>query len=235
MDKFIKSMIFKLKPTKQKLINPKVNLNCSEFEVNNWIISEFIVEKLVPVVGVHPFPLNELSLLVSAVCWLEPSHIFEWGTNIGKSARVFYETTSFFGISSEIHSTDLPDNIEHVEHPKENRGILVKDIKQVILYQGDGLKVSLEIYKKIKKKIKPLFFCDGDHDYSTVRRELEGIVSNVPNASILVHDTFYQSGKSKYNIGPYRAVNDILSLKPNRYRTISQNLGLPGMTFLYKT
>lgn len=228
-------MIFKLKPTKYKLINSRVNLDCSEFEVNNWIISEFIIEKLVPIVGIHPFPLNELSLLVSAVCWLKPSHIFEWGTNIGKSARIFYETTTYFGINSKIHSTDLPDNIEHIEHPKENRGIMVKDISQVILHQGDGLEISLEIYKKIKKKIRPLFFCDGDHDYRAVKCELKSIISNVPNASILVHDTFYQSKKSKYNIGPYRAVNEILALKSNNYRTISQNLGLPGMTLLYKT
>lgn len=213
--------------------DPSLNLNCKKFEVNNWIISDFVVKILIPIVGVHPYPLNELMLMVASVCRLKPTHIFEWGTNIGKSARIFYETVNYFEINSEIHSIDLPDNVKHIEHPKENRGILVKGIKQVILHQGDGLKVSIDIYKKIRKKVKPLFFCDGDHNYSSVKHELECIFKNVSNASILVHDTFYQSEKSKYNIGPYRAINNVLSLRPNKYQRISQNLGLPGMTLLY--
>ncbi len=63
--------------------DPALNVNASEFEVNNWVISEFVIDKLVPVVGVHPFPLNELILLSSAVCRFKPVMIFEWGTNIG--------------------------------------------------------------------------------------------------------------------------------------------------------
>ena len=73
---------------KFRTMNNKKNTQ-GEFEVNNWIISEFIVEKLVPVVGVHPFPLDELSLMTAAVCRFQPELIFEWGTNIGKSARIF--------------------------------------------------------------------------------------------------------------------------------------------------
>src|SRR5207245_8967376 len=71
--------------SKGKIQDPAVNVNCSEFEVNNWIISEFIFQKLVPIVGVTPYPINELALMVSAVCRLKPTHIFEWGTHIGKS------------------------------------------------------------------------------------------------------------------------------------------------------
>ena len=88
-----------------------------KFEVNNWELSSFILKKLVPVVGTHPFPLNELSLMSAAVAWTRPTHIFEWGTHIGKSARIFYETCKYIKITPEIHSIDLPDNIDHVEHP----------------------------------------------------------------------------------------------------------------------
>ncbi|MDQ3112117.1 MAG: hypothetical protein M3R17_19715, partial [Bacteroidota bacterium] len=71
--------------------DPSLNENASEFEVNNWVVSEFVIDKLVPAVGMHPFPINELMLMTASVCRFKPELIFEWGTNIGKSARVFYE------------------------------------------------------------------------------------------------------------------------------------------------
>src|SRR4051812_22860104 len=94
--------IFGLNKTVGKYEDPALNLNASEFEVNNWRISEFVVEKLVPVVGMHPFPLDELMLMTATVCRFKPELIFEWGTNIGKSARIFYEITKSFDIRSEI-------------------------------------------------------------------------------------------------------------------------------------
>jgi hypothetical protein len=212
-----------------------VNPLCCELEVNNWVISDFIVNKLVPIVGVHPYPINEQFLMVTSVCILKPTHIFEWGTNLGKSARIFYETAHRFGISTKIYSIDLPDDIEHVEHPKEKRGIFVKNLKSVSLLLGDGLESSLKEYNAIKQQDKctPLFFIDGDHSYQSVKRELSGIISIAPEASILLHDTFFQSPDSGYNIGPHQAIKDVLTDTYN-YKIICQDLGLPGMTFLYK-
>ncbi len=225
----------------QKIINivgekrgdPAKNLSCTEFEVDNWIISNFVLKKLVPSVGFRPFPLSELCLLSSTVCYFKPTHIFEWGTNIGKSARVFYETAKYFNIPIEIHSIDLPDNLSHVEHPGSNRGKLVRGLKNVTLHQGDGLDKSLEIIKDIKGDFIPLFFIDGDHSYESVKRELSGIMSSVPNALILIHDTFYQSKESSYNIGPFKAVKEVLDSPINKYKEVHTNLGLPGMTLLY--
>jgi cephalosporin hydroxylase len=212
-----------------------VNPQCGELEVNNWMISEFIIDELVPVVGVHPYPINEQCMMVAAVCALKPTHIFEWGTNLGKSARIFYEAARKFGISTQIYSVDLPDDIGHVEHPKGKRGIYVKSIKDIKLFQGDGLEISLREYTNIKHQINaiPLFFIDGDHCYSSVKRELEGIIEAIPRANILLHDTFYQSSMSGYNIGPYQAVKDVITAACN-YNIIRQDLGLPGMTLLYK-
>ena len=219
--------------SKGKPQDPAVNVNCSEFEVNNWIISEFIFQKLVPIVGITPYPINELALMVSAICRLKPTHIFEWGTHIGKSARIFYETAKHFGLSTEIHSIDLPDEIDHHEHPKEKRGMFVKGIPVVRLYQGEGVETALEIYRKVSKMCRPLVYIDGDHSYTAVKRELGEIIKNMPNASILLHDTFYQSAESGYNLGPYKAITDTLSNMPHRYKIISANTGLPGMTLLY--
>lgn len=212
---------------------PAKNIQCSEFEVDNWVLSDFIVMKLIPVVGTHPYPIAELNLMVASVCRLKPRQIFEWGTNIGKSARIFYETGKRFGIPLEIHSIDLPDDLDHQEHPRSSRGRMVKGYSGVSLYQADGLAKSIELYQR-RPQDRTLVFIDGDHGYESVRRELAGIVEAMPNAAILLHDTYYQSEQSGYNIGPYKAITDVLALMPGRYQVMSTTTGLPGMTLLYK-
>lgn len=204
-----------------------------ELEIDNIAVSEFILGKVIPIVGVNPYPLNELNLMVASVCYLQPSHIFEWGTNVGKSARVFFETCNYFGFDTEIHSIDLPDDVEHEEHPGKRRGHYVRGIKRVKLYQGDGVATSLGLWETLKKLGRPLFFLDGDHEYASVLRELRTIASNVPFAALLVHDTFFQSEEAGYNIGPFMAIQEFLKGIPGKYRKIEAHLGLPGMTLLY--
>jgi cephalosporin hydroxylase len=213
--------------------NPAKNLASTEFEVDAWQLSSFVVERLVPVVGVHPFPLNELMLLSGAVCRFKPSHIFEWGTHIGKSARAFYEVTSFYGIPSEIHSVDLPDEIEHAEHPSSERGRMVRGLDRVHLHQGDGVDRSLEIWRRAGSPDAVLFLADGDHSENSVYRELSAIADAVPRAVVLLHDAFYQSSESGYNIGPYLAIERVLRERAGRFKRLDSGLGLPGMTLLY--
>jgi hypothetical protein len=124
----------------------------------------------------------------------------------------------------------LPDEVEHIEHSHNYRGMMVKGIDKVKLYQDDGLTRALDITKDNKEDI--LFFLDGDHEYESVRRELESITVNIPNAIILVHDTLYQSKDSGYNIGPYQAIQDICK---DKYKILSTFMGGPGMTLIYKT
>lgn len=214
---------------------PAVNENCTQFEVNNWEISRFVLKKLVAKVGLQPFPLDELMLLSSAVVRLRPEYIFEWGTHVGKSARVFYEVTKYYTIPCQIHSIDLPDEASHVEHPRDKRGMLVKNLRGVILHQGDGLEVSAKVLSSLSPTPKNiLFFLDGDHSYSSVKRELDFISTRFPQAAILAHDTFYQSQEAGYNVGPWQAVEELLRSPENQYTKIEINTGLPGMTLLYK-
>lgn len=212
--------------------DPAKNIHCSEFEVDNWIISDFLVKKLIPIVGTHPYPIAELNLMVAAVCRLKPQQIFEWGTNIGKSARIFYETGKRFGIPMVIHSIDLPDDLEHQEHPRSSRGRMVRGYSGVALHQGDGLTKAIELYRSNPQE-KLLIFIDGDHSYESVFRELTGIIKEMPNAVILLHDTFYQSEEAGYNIGPYKAISEVLAAIPEKYKVMSTTTGLPGMTLLY--
>jgi len=212
--------------------NPTRNAACSEFEVNGWELSEFICQRIVPVVGVHPFPLQELLLMCGAVTRVQPPMIFEWGTNIGKSARIFHEVCQHYAIPAAIHSIDLPDDIDHVEHPHSERGALVRDIQQVQLHQGDGLSTSLKIWEEGGSPPSPLFFIDGDHSYASVKRELESVVRAIPSAAVLLHDTFYQSAESGYNVGPFQAIEEVLANNPSNFTVVRTGLSLPGMTLL---
>ena len=230
--------IDKILPNFPKLYQSRdtiVNDNSTELEVNINQLSSFIIKDLLPIVGVSPFPITELLLMSSIVVKLKPDYIFEWGTHLGMSARIFHEICKKYEINANIHSIDLPDDIEHVEHPGESRGIKVRGIKNIVLHQGDGLDTSVEIAKKLGDKSKLLFLLDGDHSYDSVTRELNGIYKVFPKASMIIHDTFYQSTDSGYNIGPFEAVRDFLENNPNKYKKISTEFGLPGMTLLYTT
>ena len=129
-----------------KMFKPKItvdiykNISCTEFEVNNYIISEFILKKIIPIVGIHPFPLNELFFMTVAIIRSNPDVILEWGTNVGKSARIFYEVIQYFNIKCRIHSIDLAYNDYHPENPKHKRGNFVKKLN-VELHTGDGILV----------------------------------------------------------------------------------------------
>lgn len=202
-------------------------------EVNNWAISEFITKQLVPIIGNRPFPITEIHLLVAATCLYRPTHMFDWGTHIGKSARIFYETNKSFNLNAKIISIDLPDNIPHQEHPHDQRGILVKNFNDVELMLGDGLDTSFKYLSKLDKKlIRPQFFLDGDHSYDTVHREAFAIAKKYSKACIIIHDTFYQIPSSNYNVGPRKVVDELLKTYPTRYFQINSLLGLPGMTVL---
>lgn len=232
MKSLAKKILSKIGVTKSE---PAPNPESTEFEVNNWALSEFVLSRLVPVVGVHPYPLSELMLMAGAICRFKPTHVFEWGTNVGASARVFHETSRFFKIPLEIHSIDLPGEIEHVEHPGRRRGKLVKGKAGVSLHLGDGLKTSLAIYRTLPKTSRVLFFVDGDHSYESVKRELEAIVANVADPKVLLHDTFFQSPDSGYNVGPHLAIRDVLEALPaaRHLRILETKTGLPGMTLVY--
>jgi cephalosporin hydroxylase len=232
----VRSMIRKIRGKPRSSVeawsDPVRNPTASEFEVDLWILSRFVLEKIVPVVGTHPYPLNELLLMTAAACAVKPSVVFDWGTHVGASARIFYECEKAFKLGYEVHSVDLPRDETHVEHPGQEHGRLVRDLDRVYLHRGNGVKVALEQYERLGRPKRPLFFVDGDHAYESVRNELNEIFSTIPDASALAHDTFFQSAESSYNVGPARAIEEIAEKFPSRFRVIKSGLGLPGMTLL---
>jgi len=233
MKNYIKN-VFKFKNQISSNIEISKNVNSSELEIDKWKLSEFVSSKILPVVGYEPYPLDEIFLMCSAVLTLKPTHIFEWGTHLGRSARIFQETILHFNIPSEVHSFDLPDDISHVEHPGNKRAIFIKNMDSVSLYQEDGLVKSFEIFNSstlIKKRA--MFYLDGDHSFATVENELNTIMKNCEDPIFLLHDTFFQSSESNYNIGPYEALKAFILNNPS-YTLINTNFGLPGMSLVFK-
>src|SRR6202022_1187425 len=161
--------------------SPVRNPGASMFEIDNWVVSDFVVRDLVPLVGLRPYPLNELCLMVGAVCGFKPGLVFDWGTHVGKSARIFYEATRRFKVDAVVHTIDLPGAADHTEHPGRRRGQLVRDIERVHMHLGDGISEALAIdaVERVAGK-HSLFFLDGDHAYGSVRSELLAILASVP-------------------------------------------------------
>jgi cephalosporin hydroxylase len=202
----------------------------NQFEVNMWETSEFVSKKLLPVVSYHPFPLSELVFMVAALVYTRPDYLFEWGTHVGKSARIWYETARAFDLPTQIVTVDLPPDVEHVEQPGQRRGELIRHLSSITQLLGDGVTTSLA-YARDYSVVRPFFFLDGDHEYASVLRELKAIHKRYPHAPLIVHDTFYQDDASGYNCGPHRAIKDFLTSHLD-YRHMETALGLPGMTLL---
>jgi cephalosporin hydroxylase len=200
-------------------------------EADKWALSEFILQKLIPIAGIHPYPLDELLLMCSTLAYFRPDLILEWGTHYGKSARIFYEATIYLNLKTQIHSIDLPPTAEHIEniHEASQRGALVRRLP-VMLHLGDGLTIARQVIQKEKPDL-PLFFIDGDHSFASVQNELKGIHNMAPQAVVLAHDTFWQGGESGYNCGPAEALSEFATQHKLPLQTTL--LGLPGMSLTY--
>jgi cephalosporin hydroxylase len=189
--------------------------------------SKFVAESLLPRAGYWPYPPGELHLLTVTLLWWQPDMIFEWGTNVGNSARIFHWIAEAFEIDTEIHSIDLPPDVSHVENVKELRGWLVRDFSDVHLHLGDGVNKAIELFAALKPR-RPLFYVDGDHRADTVTRELEAICATAPHAPILLDDT-HDWGISD---SPRGAMLQFLERHHGDYEIFENVATLPGMSLL---
>ena len=200
-------------------------------EADKWALSAFVIDTLIPIVGVRPYPLDELLLMCSTAAYFRPGIIIEWGTHLGMSARVFYEIVRYLGLATPIHSVDLPADTAHIENIRDpaERGRYVKGVP-VHLHLGDGLSVAQQLLAGAKGEL-PLIFLDGDHSYETVRHELYGLREIATRAVVLLHDSFFQGPESGYNCGPFEALSEFSAA--HDVPVSSTTLGLPGMSLAY--
>lgn len=200
-------------------------------EADKWALSTFVIDKLIPIVGVRPYPLDELLLMSATVAYFRPGIIVEWGTHLGISARIFHEITSYLELPIPIHSVDLPPDVIHLENTlaPAQRGRYLKHLP-VQLHLGDGLSVALELIAEARGTL-PLLFLDGDHSRDSVRRELHGLKEAATEAVVLVHDSFCQGPEAGYNCGPFEAISEFCAAYGIPMH--STVLGLPGMSLTY--
>ncbi len=137
---------------------------------------------------------DEVTFLARCVIRARPTHVFEWGTNRGSSARIFYEIGNTLGnpLPFEVHSTELriEEAFRDRDHPGEGVGLFVRDLP-VVLHEGDGLLTTLDLVDDIHPAM-PFFFLDGYHSYDQVRLELRSLAPFA--APIVLHDSAHLTG-----------------------------------------
>jgi len=204
----------------------------SVFEANCWILSEILLDRVIPKIGIRPYPLNEQMLMAAAVAFVQPKIIIEWGTHVGKSARLFWEVEEALGLNCQIYTIDSM-NPDHPEFPGAARGRYLSntEVKQIV---GDGAEIANKLLEDSLESNPVLVYVDGEHSREAVKRDLTIWDKLSSGSGILPHDVFYQI-PSSYNIGPWEAFQELLQEQKSNISQVQwQLLGLPGMVFVSK-
>lgn len=146
--------------------------------------------------GLPAYGDEEVEFFEDILTRLRPTHVFEWGTNVGASARLFYEASLELGYECEVHTTEIPDELSVLDrdHPGHRYAMWIKDLP-VHTHRGYGLIASIALHENLKPE-QALFFLDGNHSYGVVRAELEGVSDLDSDAVIVVHDTIRYTGQA---------------------------------------
>lgn len=152
-------------------------------------------QELIEKLELPGYGLDEVGFMEETVIWCKPSFIADWGTNLGSSARIFWELSYLHGLFPQIVTVDLPLALAALDrdHAGGRTGILSKE-KTIIHLTGDGVIEALTRYVHYGRPEKALFFVDGDHSLHNVVRELNMIERLAPTAMILLHDTRSEPG-----------------------------------------
>ncbi len=152
-------------------------------------------------IGLDGYSPSEVSLVFETIDRDQPDFICEWGTNVGQSARMFYEVSRGLGVNCPIHSIEISDDVVG------GRGKFVEGLP-VTLHLGLGLETCLSLYNQSGAK-RPLVFLDDNHVYQSVLDQLVVLNREMPEATLLLHDVFTDYGDDGVVLGePGQAVRD---------------------------
>lgn len=180
--------------------------------------------------GIPGYGDDEVEFMYETVALVRPSHIFEWGTNRGSSARILYEAARDRKmLSCQVHTTDLPTLLCGInkEHVGSDTGCIFAHLEGITQHYGDGVTCSLLAFREARNP-RSLFFIDGDHNEENVLRELRWINLVAPSEAILLHDTHPGARPS---FGPFHALNIFLAGEGVKYDVTYLN-SQAGMTRL---
>lgn len=201
------------------------------FEVDCWSLSELLLERVVPKIGIRPYPLNEQMLMAAAVAFVRPAAIIEWGTHLGKSARLFWEVKEALGLRGcRVCTVDSMDPTQP-EFPGASRGDFLGDtgVEQIV---GDGAQIAGRLIEDIHEPV--LIYVDGDHSREATKRDFSIWPKLPPKSGLLAHDVLFQE-PSDYNTGPWESLQECLEDNRSTIAQVQwQLLGLPGMAFICK-
>ena len=136
-------------------------------------------------IGLVGYSPEELNMILDTMLDQQTDLVVEWGTNIGQSARIFYEAREWLGLPCVIHSVEIQRELGPVWGYE--RGHWVKDL-DVRLHIGDGVTRGVDLWHASGAH-RPLFFLDDNHAESEVLRQLRMIAVEAPEAVMLIHDT----------------------------------------------
>jgi hypothetical protein len=211
--------------------------------------------------GCFPYPIPEIAIMAAAMVHARPDLVFEWGTNVGCSARVFFEAAKDLGLDTVIYSVDLPLEMSclHVQnplpgcavwHPGSSVGAVVRGevfAGRVFLHEGDGLDVSKKIWnEKGWPAARILWFLDGDHRHENVLRELNEILDHEscrrgrgggwewswPGDGCYIL-LHDTHGLNGLSPGPHSALSQVFKSVSDRFGKVESHIGPPGMTLLF--
>lgn len=131
------------------------------------------------------YGLDEKKFMIETVLKLRPEQIWEWGTNVGASARIFFFICYLGHLECDITTIELPNPKDHVDHPGLRYASEIADLP-VTKILGDGITEALARADPTKRL---LFFLDGDHTKESVENEITLLCEKFPEAWLLLHDT----------------------------------------------
>jgi hypothetical protein len=174
---------------------------------------------------------DEVGFMADTLRLYRPSHVFEWGTNRGSSARIWFEAAQLLELDCVVHTFELPIWLAYLspEHPGVDWAQQIRDVPAVQAHRGDGGFAAVSLCLEIGAT-RPLFFVDGDHSFEAVRRELTMIGRAVPHAVIVLHDTNHPASHGP--TGPAQAVTEYL-LERSHAITVEVLESQAGMTRLW--
>ena len=195
--------------------------------VNKSILSE-IVLRISRIIGTCPYPLDEQMLMGYAFIRSKPDIVLDCGTNVGKSARFFYEFARQVRHPCEVHTIDLMGPT-HPECPWSSLGRYIRGLP-ITQHIGDSYEIGIKLIEAFPAR-RYLIFIDGDHTYAGVKKDIQLLDRAKPGSAALFHDATFFLPKLSPDI--CRAIDEYVEAYPVAY-VYHQGMGLPGMSYVQK-
>lgn len=168
----------------------------------------------ISLLGMSDYSGEDIAFMARVVDETSPTHIFEWGTNAGASARIFYELTQTRRPRVELHSIDWREpGSTCFEYPDLCQGYWVR-WRPVFLHTGDGLKTTLALFE-MEGPERALVYLDDGHLFQENLDALTALHREHPDAAILVDDA--RTGE------PRAALEEFFLVNPDAYTSVSNH------------